>query len=428
VRLSVWTRSRVALTALLSSWMVVMVVAAPAHSHFKVADPAEITNWDAIAVRTIVVEGMRPPPETQLYLAFVSAAVYDAVVAIEPAYAPYGAALRAHRHASVDAAVAAAAHGVLSTYFPASAPALTADYQASLAKVPDGRAEAKGIAVGEAAAALIVQLRTGDGRNAPIAYTRPPAPGVWRPTPPAQAPFLLPWLGFVRPLLLSSPTQIPLSGPDALTSAAYARDFNEVKAFGSAMSAVRTPEQTQTARFWNDIVPVQFQAALRDRVARRGLDAAQAARMFAVVNMSAADTLIATWRAKFDLPFWRPVTAIPLADTDGNPATVADPAWMPLVATPPYPEYPSGHASIVGATAKGLSRLFGRHDIDLFVSSAVPGAGPTRHYTSARALNEDTINARVWLGIHFRKAVVDANRLGRAVAKFALANYFQPTH
>jgi hypothetical protein len=121
--------------------------------------------------------------------------------------------------------VAAAAHGVLSTYFPASAPALTADYEASLAKIPDGRAEAKGIAVGEAAAALIVQLRTGDGRNAPIAYTRPPAPGVWRPTSAAQ--FLIPWLGFVRPLLLSSPTQIPLSGPDALTSAAYARDFNE---------------------------------------------------------------------------------------------------------------------------------------------------------------------------------------------------------
>jgi membrane-associated phospholipid phosphatase len=426
VRLSVWTRSRVALTALLLSSMVVMVVAAPAHSHPKAADAAEITNWDAIAVRTIVTEGMRPPAETQLYLGFVSAAMYDAVVAIEPAYAPYGAPLRAHRHASVDAAVAAAAHGVLSIYFPASGPALTADYQTSLAKIPDGRAKAKGIAVGEAAAALIVQLRTGDGRNAPIAYTRPAAPGVWRPTSAAQ--FLIPWLGFVRPLLLSSPTQIPLSGPDALTSAAYTRDFNEVKAVGSATSAVRTPEQTQTARFWNDNLPVQFQAALRDRVARRGLNAVQAARMFAVLNMSAADTLIATWRAKFEFAFWRPVTAIQLADTDGNPATVADPAWMPLVASPPYPEYPSGHASIVGATTKGLSRLFGRHDIDLFVSSAVPGAGPTRHYTSARTLNEDTINARVWLGIHFRKADVDANRLGRAVARFALANYFQPTH
>jgi hypothetical protein len=426
VRLSVWTRSRVALTALLLSWLVVMVVAAPAHSHSKPANPAEITNWNAIAVRTIAVEGMRPPPETQLYLGFVSAAVYDAVVAIDPAYAPYGTPLHAHRHASIDAAVAAAAYGVLSTYFPASAPALTADYQASLAKVPDGRAKTKGIAVGEAAAALIEQLRTGDGRNAPITYTRPPAPGVWRPTSAAQ--FLIPWLGFVRPLLLSSPTQIPLSGPDALTSAAYARDFNEVKAFGSATSTARTPEQTQTALFWNGNLPVQFQAAFRDRIARRGLDAVQAARMFAVLNMSAADALIATWRDKFDFAFWRPVTAIQLADTDGNPATVADPTWTPLVSTPPYPEYPSGHASIVGATAKGLSRLFGRDDIDLFVSSAVPGAGPTRHYTSARTLNEDTINARVWLGIHFRKADVDANRRGRAVTRFALANYFQPTH
>ena len=416
------TRSRVALIALLSC--LIVALGSPAQAHQRPAgDPAVITDWNATAVRTIAVEGMRPPAETQLYLGFVSAAVYDAVMAIEPAYAPYGAPLHVHRHASVDAAVAAAAHGVLSTYFPASATALDADYQASLAAIPDGRSEDKGVAVGEAAAALVEQLRTGDGRNAPITFTRTPAPGVWRPTSAAQ--FLIPWLGFVRPLLLSSPTQIPLSGPDALTSDAYTRDFDEVKAYGSKTSTVRTPEQTETALFWSDNPVLQFQAALRDRVARRGLDAVETARMFAVLNMSAADALIATWRAKLDFAFWRPVTAIHLADTDGNPATTADPAWESLIASPPYPDYPSGHASVVGAMAKGLTRLFGRNDIDLVVSSAATGT--TRHYTSARTLNEDTINARVWLGIHFRKADADANRLGRKVVKLALANDFQPT-
>ena len=422
MRLEPRTRSRVALIALLSCLIVAIASAAQAHQR-PAGDPAVITNWNAIAVRTIAAEAMRPPAETQLYLGFVSAAVYDAVIAIEPAYAPYGPPLHVPRHASVDAAVAAAAHGVLASYFPASAAALDADYQTSLAAIPDGRAKDKGVAVGEAAAALIEQLRTGDGRNAPITFTRPPAPGVWRPTSAAQ--FLIPWLGFVRPLLLSSPTQIPLSGPDPLTSDAYTRDFDEVKAYGSKTSTIRTPEQTATALFWSDNPVLQFQAAFRDRVARRGLDAVETARMFAVLNMSAADALITTWRAKFDFAFWRPVTAIQLADTDGNPATIADPAWASLIPAPPYPDYPSGHASVVGAMAKGLSRLFGRNDIDLVVSSAV--TGNTRHYTSARTLNEDTINARVWLGIHFRKADVDANRVGRKVVRFALANDFQPT-
>ena len=423
MRLESRTRSRVALTTLLLS--LALFAAAPSANahHPPSASPAAITNWDAIAVRTIAVEAMRPPPETQLYMGFVSAAMYDAVVAIDPAYEPYGPPLHAHRRASIDAAVAAAAHGVLKTYFPASASALDADYQASLATIPDGRAKDKGVAVGEAAAALIEQLRAGDGRNAPIVYTRAPAPGVWRPT--SAAPFTVPWLGFVRPLLLTSPTQIAPPGPYALTSDAYTRDYDEVKAFGRATSSFRTPEQAATALFWSVNPLVQYQAALRDRVARRGLDAVQTARMFAIVNMSAADALIACWRAKFDFAFWRPVTAIQLGDSDGNPDTVADPTWTSLQAAPPYPDYPAGHACMTGAVSKSVSALFGRDDIDLFISSTATGT--TRHYTSARTLNRDTMDARVWLGIHFRKAVADGNRLGRKVAKYALATAFMPT-
>jgi hypothetical protein len=397
----------------------------PAQATPRVArDPAVIRTWDAIAVRTIVVQGLKPPPVTQLYLGFVSAAIYNAVVTIDGRFTPYTSQPRAHAHASPEAAAATAAYRVLSVYFPASAEQLTADYQASLARIPNGVGKVHGIRVGEDAARAIVRLREGDGRDANITLNVTPAPGVWRPTPPAFAPMLAPWLGFVRPLLLTSPTQIPYAGPNALTSAAYTRDFNEVKAIGAAASATRTPAQTETARFWNDSVPVQYQAAFRDLATRYRLDITDSARMLAILNMTAADAAIACWRGKYDIPFWRPSTAIQLADTDGNPATTADPSWTPLVANPPYPEHLSGHACLTGATANGLGSLLGRQNIDLVVSSAVTGT--TRHYATERALNRETMNARVWLGIHFRKAVVEGNRLGHRVSRWALQHYFQP--
>jgi hypothetical protein len=400
---------------------------AQASSRGAAADPRVITTWDAIAVRTVSVEAAKHPAVTQLYLGIVSAAVYDAVVAIEGGYAPYGGRLarRAHRRASSQAAAATAAYRILAFYFPASGAALAADYQTSLAAIPDGRAKDNGVAVGDAAAALIERLRQGDGRDdASIVYTRTPAPGVWRPTPPPLTPFAVQWLGFVRPLLLSSPTQFALRGPYALTSRRYARDFNEEKAVGSATSTARTPDQTETALFWSDNAVVQYQAGFRDLATRHGLDIVRSARMFAVLNVASADAGIACWRGKFDFAFWRPITAIRLGDTDGNPATVADPTWTPLIVTPPYPDYPSGHACLTGATAAGLSAFFGARHIDLNVSSAVTNTA--RHYETARTLNEDTMNARVWLGIHFRKAMVDGNRLGNDVTAFALGHAFQP--
>jgi hypothetical protein len=346
------------------------------------------------------------------------------VITIDGRFTPYASQPRPPGHASPEAAAATAAYRVLGVYFPASAEQLTVDYQASLARIPDGVAKTRGIRVGEDAAKTIVRLREGDGRDAAITLDVAPGPGVWRPTPPAFAPMLAPWLGFVRPLLLGSPTQIPLAGPDPLTSTAYTRDFNEVKAVGAAASTTRTPAQTETARFWNDNAPVQFQAGFRDLAIRHRLDIDHSARLFAILNMATADAAIACWRAKYDVPFWRPSTAIQLADTDGNPATSADPTWAPLVINPPYPDYPSGHACLTGATANGLGYLFGARHIDLVVSSAVTGT--TRHYRTARTLDRDTMNARVWLGIHFRRAVVDGNRLGHRVSRWALRHYFQP--
>jgi hypothetical protein len=166
--------------------------------------------------------------------------------------------------------------------------------------------------------------------------------------------------------------------------------------------------------------PPQF----RDLATRHRLDIDHSARLFAILNMTAADAVIACRRAKYDVPYWRPSTAIQLADTDGNPATIADPGWTPLVVNPPYPEYPSGHACLSGATANGLSYLLGPRHIDLVVASAFTGT--SRHYVTEDPLNQDTMDARVWLGIHFRKAVVDGNRLGHRVSRWALRHYFQP--
>jgi hypothetical protein len=426
VRVKSRGRSAAALVAVLAT---LGVCAGPAHADGAqpAADPAVITTWDAIAVRTIAVEGGKPPAVAQLYLGFMSAAVYDAVLATEGGYGSHGGTFYGHgrRHASSPAAAATAAYRILAFYFPASAAALAADYQAWLAAIPDGRAKDKGIAIGEAAAARIELLRQGDGRDdASIAYPSAPAPGVWRPTPPPLGPFVAPWVGFVRPLVLTSPTQFALHGPDPLTSRRYTRDFDEVKAFGSATNSVRTPGQTENALFWSDNVQIQYQAGFRDLATRHGLDIVRGARMFALLNVSTADALISCWRAKFDFAFWRPITAIRLADTDGNPATMPDPAWTPLIGTPAYPDYPSGHACLTGATTAGLSALFGRRHIDLNVSSAVTKTA--RHYESARELNEDTINGRIWLGLHFRRAMTDGNQLGQDVTSRVVRNAFHP--
>ncbi len=410
-----------------------LVLAAPAsygsptvHDPATASAPNMVVQWNDIATQTIVTENLQPPAVASLYLSFASVAVYDAVVTIRGGYRPYALAQRPARteDASVPAAAATAAYTVLKEYFPASAAQLDADYQASLAEVPDGSSEDQGVVVGEAAAHALIALRADDGRdnlNGPQ-LNPTPAPGVWRPTPPAYLPMLVPGLGFVRPMVLTSPTQLSLPGPSPLDSAAYARDFNEVKRMGSVNSSARTPAQTQTALFFSDNPLVQYQAGMRGRAAEHAMGSVATARMFALVDTGTADAMISCWRAKYDYAFWRPITAIALADTDGNAATTADPGWVPLSTTPPYPEYTSGHACLTGSVSRGLSILFGADHIDLTVSSAVTGT--TRHYQTAEALNRQTKDARIWLGLHFRTAMNDGNHLGQRAAAYVAAHAF----
>jgi hypothetical protein len=390
-------------------------------------DPTVISDWNEIAVTILLGDTTKQLVEDFLYMGFVQAAVYDAVVGVEGRYAPY----RFHAHAphgtSAQAAAVAAAHKVLVTYVPSAQASLDAAYAASLAKLPDGKAKTRGIAFGTRAADHLIRLRANDGRNAPILFTQPPAPGVWRPTPPGLLPMSAPWMGFVRPLLVRSATQFAPPPPPALTSARYTRDFNEVKALGSLTSTERTEAQTSTAQFFSGNALVQYNTALRDQVTVRDLGIVDAARMFAAIDMSLADAEISVWYAKYVDGFWRPITAINLADTDGNPATVADPTWVPLLTTPPYPEYPSGYNVVNSTVSHGLEDLFRTRHLQLtLISTAVPGV--QRHYDSGRALRRDVVDARVWLGIHFRFADTASRDLGRRLTAWTLDHYFRPLH
>jgi hypothetical protein len=390
-------------------------------------DPTVITDWNQIAVTTLLGDTSKQLVEDILYVAFVQAAVYDAVVGVEGRYEPYHFRAHAPHGTSAQAAAVAAAYKVLVTYVPSAQATLDAAYAASLAQIPDGKAKSRGIAFGTRAAENLIRLRADDGRNAPIEFTQPPAPGVWRPTPPAFLPMSAPWFGFVRPLLVRSATQFAPPAPPALTSAPYTRDFNEVKALGSGTSTERTAAQTATALFFSGNALIQYNTALRDQVTVRHLDIVDAARLFAAIDMSVADAEISVWHAKYVYGFWRPITAINLADTDGNPATIADPTWVSLLTNPPYPEYPSGYNVFNSTVTHGLEELFETRQLRLtLISTAVPGV--QRHYDSGRVERRDVVDARVWLGIHFRFADTAARDMGLQLTDWTLDHYFQPVH
>jgi hypothetical protein len=418
---------------LLTSLVVTAPVTATAEDTAnRSGDPAVISEWNQIAQTTLLADKSKSLLEDFLYMGFVHAAVYNAVVGIEGGYEPYKFRARAAQGASSEAAAVAAAYKILATYSPAAQhPGLETAYAASLAKIPDDKAKTRGVAFGELAAGTLIKQRADDGRNpVPISATQVPAPGVWRPTPPGLLPGAVPWLGSVTPLLVRSGAQFGEPGPPpSMTSAKYTREFNEVKALGSENSTERTTKQTDTARFYSGNPLIQFNTALRDQVEVRKLDTIDAARMFAAVDMSVADAVISIWHSKYLYNFWRPITAIQLAETDGNPATTADPNWAPMLVTPPYPEYLSGYSGVIGAYASALQETFQTRHLQLtFTSTAVSAPDPDakRFYDSGSAAIQEVVDARIWLGIHFRSADVRGAQMGQQIAEWALDRYFRP--
>ncbi|MGW0607243.1 vanadium-dependent haloperoxidase [Streptomyces sp. NPDC002640] len=414
-------RLAVGLAVLASTLPVAAAAAAETSAPPAARDPAVVARWMRVAAETIETEVDGTPPDRMFWEAYAATAVYNAVTGIEGRYAPYRWRAHGPRGASSAAAAASAAHRLLRHYFPGSASKLDAAYSATLEEIPDGRAETEGVAFGRRAADHFAGLRERDGRGAPVSFDAPPAPGVWRPAPPSFAPFSNAWLGRMRPLLLHSPAQFRPGPPPPLTSERYARDFAEVKVYGARESTVRTPEQTDTARFFTELdVP----GALGDHAARRRLDIADTARLYAAVHAAQADAIVAAWDAKLHYGTWRPVTAVHLADEDGNPATEADPGWEPLLPTPAHPDYLSGHAATAGALTGVLTGLLGHDRIDLTIRSV--RGGSTRHYEHAGQYDRDVVDARVFAGIHTRSADTAGNRVGHRVAAWALERYFRP--
>jgi hypothetical protein len=385
-----------------------------------------VSFWNETATVAAASHLRRSPAEVIVDLAYVHAAIYDAVVAIRRGYQPYAVRLdQVPAGASVDAAIAASAHRVLVTMFPGDVTYLDSRYAEALSSVPDGSAKTDGIAVGEQAAGGLLTARAGDGWNAPISYVPVVGPGHWQPTPPAFAPASAPWIAQLRPFTFASPSRFRADPPPALDSAQWADDYNETRLFGAADSVVRTPEQTEIGRFYSEHSGIQYARIFRTFAAEQHLDTADEARLFAMLYVTGADALVGCFDSKYFYGFWRPVTAIRAGDTDGNPLTEADPLWTPLVPTPGHPEYPAAHGCFTSAVAETLSTFFGTKSVTITLTSTVAGTIP-HTFTSTDDLVHEIIDARIYGGMHYRTSGVRGVVLGKKVAHWVGKHYFLP--
>ena len=403
-----------------------------------------VSAWNAIAQAETIP--LRPTAHGQMRgIAMVQGAVYDAVNAIDRSRKPYLLDLnrvRIGRRASQDAAAATAAYRVLLAITPTTRhEGLGTSYQATLAAIPDGPSEQGGVRAGEAAAAAMIAARQNDGFMAAFTPTIGTEAGKWRPIGWPTTPAFDPdgWVGGMKPFLIRSQSQFRTKGPNALTSAEYAKDFAEVKDLGALVSPTRTADQTAAAVFWQFAPIALYNPLARELAARFELDTADQARFYASVNLAGTDAAIACWNDKYHWSFWRPRPAIREAEADGNPATIADPNWESLFApatattpplgTPPFPDHPSGHGCLSGAVLQTMADFFGRDKVAFTVvgGRSLNGAPiPPRRFASFSQARTEIIDARVWGGIHFRTADRQGAVLGRKVAKYIRKNYFRP--
>jgi hypothetical protein len=387
-----------------------------------------VVDWNQITVDAVTVG--RPGPIGLVDIALVHVAVHDAVQAIEKRFQPYHFEVeRASGRRS--AAVAAAAHDVLVSMYPAQAATLDPIYYNYLAD--HGLSGDPGLAVGQQAAANILPLRRSNPNPLPLPVIGGTDLGQWRPTPsllgnpPVPAPFspmAVPWMASFDPFTLTSPARFRPEPPPELTSERYTRDFNEVKALGSLASKARSAEQTDLAYFYSGNIPAQWNSALRGIATRYLRRTGDSARLFALANLATADAIITAWDSKTHYVFWRPITAIVEAGSDGNPHTIADTAWQPLINNPNYPDYTSGANCVAGAMTRTLERFFGTDRVTFDVTTTVPQAvRKTRTYRSFSDAAADMVEARILLGIHFRFADVAARTQGRRVADWTVDHY-----
>jgi hypothetical protein len=409
----------------------------------------DVAEWNGTILSVLIAGGQNNLVLTR-GLTMASVAVHDALNAINRRYEAYVFDGAPTPNASPEAAVATAARDVLVLAVPgfgtplqqAAAIAMAdAAYSTALARVPDGPAKTSGVAVGRAAAAAIVSLRKDDGAVKDVPYVPGSAPGQWRPHPnpvPADPPIPNPVaaLGYsasmqpgwanLPPFTLLSGAQFRPAGPPPLTSEAYTRDFDEVKGIGNKNTTVRTPEQSQIARYWYEGSPQGWNRITRIVASTKSLDRWELARLLAAVNLAMADGFVAGWNTRYHYNFWRPVTAIRAADTDGNPDTVADPAWDTFLNTPPIPDYPSTHSVLGAAAATVLAEVLGADRLAFTMTSGAPFAGIARSFTSFSQAAQENAESRVYAGIHFRTACRDGIALGGKIGRRVARMYLLP--
>jgi len=383
-----------------------------------------VLDWNVIALKTTAAAPFNPPLETR-NLAIVHAAMFDAVNSIVGNSPGYVVRLRAGAHASAQAAAVAAARVTLVTLYPEQQSILDAAYAASLNRIPEGSARDSGVRIGEAVARRILTVRASDGAMAAIKVEYFPGrrPGDWIPTPPASLPPLDPGWGEVRPFVLRDGSQFRPGPPPALHGKRYARDFEEIKEIGPSTSGTRRPEQTDLARFWIATAAQNWNPVARQVSIAQGLTLLQNARAFALLNLAGADAFIAAWDAKFAYNQWRPVTAIRAADTDGNASTAADPAWTPLLATPPFPDYIAGHTTYAGAAQAVLEGVFGEDPGVVITLTSPTAPGVVETYTTFKDIADGVVNARVWGGIHWRTSSVQGRVVGEELGRYVVGHF-----
>ena len=389
-----------------------------------------IVQWNRALLVIVRTPGAQPATvHPTRSFAIMHAAIYDAVNAIDRKHRPYLVRVSGvPRDASQEAAAAAAAHEVLVALYPAFKSTLDTQLQQSLAQIPDSNGKTEGVLIGQSVADSIVAARSNDGSDAkPILYVFGTAPGDYQSTPPnfPPQPQFTHW-SHVTPFALERANQFRPGPPPALTSDAYSDAFNQIKSLGIANSTTATADEALTGRFWNGAIQNYWNEIAQTLSQARGLSTAQNARLFALLNLSLADDVIAFYDAKYTYNFWRPVTAIRSGDVDNNPETVADPNWLPEVGkTAPDPSYPGAHAVISAAAAEVLISFFERDHAEFNVTSEVlPGV--ERSFTSISAAAEEATLSRIFGGQHFRFDLTTGQRLGREVADFVVDNFLTP--
>ncbi|WP_256206061.1 vanadium-dependent haloperoxidase [Nitrosomonas oligotropha] len=378
-----------------------------------------VTDWNQRAGDIVVNANIGPLPAERA-LAIVQTSVYEAVNAITQRYSISDVKLQAGPGASIEAAVAAANRTALIKLVPSRQTEIDSVYHAALTAIADEAAKMRGIAVGEDAAAAVLALRIDDGATANESYRPYTQAGVYVPTVLPEAPQ---WM-YRKPWLMTQPSQFRPGPPPGLESELWARDFNEVKALGSKNSQQRSAEQTEIARFWEEVMPPIYHGIVRSVANMPGREITQNARLFAAVTQASDDALIAVFDAKYHYGFWRPVTAIRNADIDGNDATERDPSWIPFIDTPMHPEYPCAHCIVSGAVGTVLQAEIGDGQTPLLTTTSKAAGGVARSWTKLDDFMQEVASARIYDGVHYRNSGKVGSEMGKQIAQLSVKKYF----